>query len=416
MFTRDNNYYGIVNDGLSYIGYTGATAFTQWVNDTFANKYNAQKTFKQIGFGIDPSLPLNPTYEQLELTVRPYTMGAYVDIDSDGPTKHTDGASLSMGKIPTFKHEITMTRKTMREQALLRQRLGRSDDAINETIIKEMFNGVDKLLGGNYNTIAYQRHQIVSTGSLIINAKNNPVGVPLKIDFLGAHRTAHTISNKAAYKLNDGVVEDATSAENSKNFLRNLRDLKRNAERKDFAPSGHWEVCYNTWQNILQIPAIRKLYATYAYPTANEDSQTVFGNLATDDVIRRFIEQQIGAGISVIDAVGTVEFWNSSEHKPDAKNYSAFKEGWMVYVPDGEIGTVQFAAPFYMDTPEAMTALYDGGRTLLRTLFESKTMSYSIGSEVTGLCVPSKTRWMYYFKVEEGATALDVFDDKEFTL
>lgn len=396
MFTRDNNYYGIVNDGLSYIGYTGASAFSQWVNDAFANKYNVKKTFKQLGFGIDPSLPLNPTYEQLELTVRPYTMAAYVDIDSDGPTKSTDGASLSMGKIPTFKHEVTMTRKTMREMALLRQRLGRSDEGINETIIAEMFNGVDKLLGGNYNTIAYQRHQIVSKGELVINANNNPAGVPLAISFgLPAATEGKQAYSKVA---STGVVTENTT--NSPNLIKNLKAIKRHAEQVDYAPAGHWEVSKKTWDDIIELSEIRKLYAMSSFPlTTDATTLATLGGLAADDVIKAFVEQQIGAKIVIVDAVASVEKYDKTTGAIVYANVDSFAEGWMVYVPDGEIGTVQFAAPFYMETPEAMTALYDGGRTLLRTLFESKTMSYSIGSEVTGLCVPNKTRWMYRFQV-----------------
>lgn len=85
----------------------------------FANKYNADATFSQMGFPLNPDIPINPTYEQLEATIRPYTMAAYVDIDSDGPTKSTDGLLLKMGKLPTFKHEITLSRKTLREQMML---------------------------------------------------------------------------------------------------------------------------------------------------------------------------------------------------------------------------------------------------------------------------------------------------------
>lgn len=405
MFSRDNAFYGIVNDGLSSIGYEGVSAFHSYVNDTFAQKYNAAKTFKQLGMSINPNLPLDATYEQLELTVRPYTMGAYVDIDSDGPTKSTDGARLQMGSIPTFKHEVTMTRKTMREQAMLRQRLGgTSDDMINRTIVAEMFNSVDKLLGGNYNTIAYQRHQIVSTGKLIIDGTNNPGGVPLEIDFLNGNYGDHKYNGTPLFEIKGGVVTDV--AANAGNMLKLLRDVKRTAEKRDHAPAGHWEVAQATWDNILQMPKLRELYAVATFPTADSAARTIYAGLATDDALKAFVEQQIKARIKVIDAKGYVEKYNKSEGKIDYVELEAFKEGFMVYVPDGEIGDVQFASPFYMETPGALTALYDGGRTFLRTLFEPKKMNYVISSEVTGLCVPNKVRWMYWFKVDKGAADL----------
>lgn len=395
MFGRDSQYYGIINDGLSAIGYTGASAFDMWVNDTYANKYNMEATFKEMGFALDPSLPISATYEQLEVEVRPYTMAAYVDIDSDGPTKHTDGASLKMGNIPTFKHEITMTRKTMREMAQLREMLnGQSNGTINQTIVSLMFNGVDKLLGGNYNTFAYQRHQIVSNaGKLVINASNNPTGVPLLLDF-GVERKNIDNSNAAYNVDSSGVVTETAKAAD---LLKNLKALRRNAANKDHCPAGHFEVAQKTWDEILQLDSIRELYANVTLITGDASSKTAFGKLATDDVIKQFIEKQIGCRIEVIDAIGSVESFVGGKIKTE--DLPAFKEGYMVYVPDGEIGTAQFGKPFAMSTPGALDAFYDGGRTWLRTIFNDDTMNYVIKSEVTGLCVPNKVRWMYYFLV-----------------
>lgn len=397
MFSRDANYYGILNDGLSAIGYTGATAFDMWVNDVFAQKYNAEKTFKEMGFTLDPSLPISATYEQMEVEVRPYTMGAYVDVDSDGPTKHTDGASLKMGNIPTFKHEVTMTRKTMREMAQLREMLnGQSNGTINETVISLMFNGTDKLIGGNYNTFAFQRHQIVSNkGRLVIDAHNNPAGVPILLDF-GVSST-HVTNGKPIYTVSDDEVTENET--NVKNFLKELRDVKRKASKKDHAPAGHWEVAQTTWDEILQLPYLRTLYATALLPTADESSREFTGQMATDDVLKTFIEKQIEAEIVVNDEIGSVEHFDKSTGKIVTEDIPAFKEGYMVYVPNGEIGTAQFGKPFYMNTPGALVALFDGGRTLLRTVFNDENMNYVVKSEVTGLCVPNKVRWMYYYKV-----------------
>ena len=119
--TRTSDFYDLIAQGLNGLGYT---SFNDWVDDTFREKYNAEATFAQMGFPLNPTLPIRPTYEQLEATVRPYTMAGYVDVDSDGPTKSTDGFSLKMGQIPIFKHEITIDRKVMRDQLTLASYLG----------------------------------------------------------------------------------------------------------------------------------------------------------------------------------------------------------------------------------------------------------------------------------------------------
>lgn len=396
MLTRDSAYYGIINDGLSSIGYRGNNAFDMWVNDAFALKYNSEETFSKLGFPLDPNLPINPTYEQLDVTIRPYTMAGYVDIDSDGPTKSTNGISLKQGRMPTFKHEVTMTRKTMREQMILRQRLGRSDNSINEIVIRELFNGTDKLLGGNYNTVEYQRHQIVSNFKLVIGADNNPGGIPIEIDF--NVDSNHSITGKHAYTkdASGNVTEVEASAAK---LIQNLKDMRRTAKRRDFCPKGHFEMSQLTFDALVSLSAIRKAYAVSMAPAATSDYVEVTMTLATDEAIKRFLEVQLGDPITVIDAVASVEKFNKSTGKMEYKELESFEEGWVVYVPDGAIGSGQFAAPFYIDTPGAVVARFDGGRTLIRQLFNDAKMNYAVGSEVTGLLVPDKTRWMYRFQV-----------------
>ena len=125
MFTRDAQFYDLIGKGLVSLGYTGQGALQGFVDDFFAEKYNAESTFAGLGFPLNPNLPINPTYEQIEATIRPYTMAGYVDIDSDGPSKSVDGLSLKQGGLPTFKHEVTIDRKIMREKLMLAEAIGR---------------------------------------------------------------------------------------------------------------------------------------------------------------------------------------------------------------------------------------------------------------------------------------------------
>ena len=106
MYTRGKEFYDIVAKGLASMGYVdknGVSALTYFIQDMFADKYNAESTFAQMGFPLNPNLPIRPTYEQIEATIRPYTMGTYVDIDSDGNTKSTDGLSLKNGRYPDIQ-------------------------------------------------------------------------------------------------------------------------------------------------------------------------------------------------------------------------------------------------------------------------------------------------------------------------
>ena len=149
------------------------------------------------------------------------------------------------------------------------------------------------------------------------------------------------------------------------------------------------------------MPYFRNLYVTYARPDITDAAnKQAFGSLIDDATLKAFIEARIGAPITVIDAIASVEKFNTTTKKMEYINLQSFNEGVMVYMPDGAIGDIQCGKPIYMETPGARTALYDGGRTLIRQLFEDETMTQVIKSEVTGLVVPNKVRWMYYLDIK----------------
>lgn len=401
--TRDKQFYDIVAKGLASMGYVdknGVSALQYYIQDMFANKYNAERTFANLGFPLNPNIPINPTYEQIEATIRPYTMATYVDIDSDGATKSTDGMSLKMGGLPTFKHEVTLSRKILREKMMLANAIGSTTPEIETTIMELLFNGLDDLLGGNYNTIAYQRHQVVSKkGVLTIGANNNPLGIPLEIDFEVPNKNKKV--SKWYTKNSEGVITQDSKVGVSVDPIKIMRDTKRDSQQKDFAPQGHWEVSKTTWDDMLLMPYFRNMYVMYARPDITDaNNRTAFGALVDDETIKSFIEARIGAPITVIDAISAVEKFNTTTKKVEYTNLQSFEEGVLVYVPDGAIGDVQCGKPIYMETPGARTALYDGGRTLIRQLFNDETMTQVIKSEVTGLCVPNKVRWMYYIDIK----------------
>lgn len=352
-----------------------------------------------MGFPLNPNIPLNPTYEQIEATIRPYTLATYVDIDSDGATKSTDGLSLNMGGLPTFKHEITLSRKILREKMMLMDAIGGSTPEIESTIMELLFNGVDNLLGGNYNTFLYQRNQVVSKkGQLVINASNNPLGIALTIDF-GVPKK--NIKDSVWYKKSDDTVSQDAAVGTTIDPIRVMRQVRRDSEEKDFAPAGHWECSKTTFEDLISLPYFRQMYAVATRPDiSDKNMQLSFANLVPNDTIKKFIEANIGAKIRVIDSISVVESFNKTSKEMEYKNLQSFEEGVLVYVPNESLGDVQCGRPVFMETPGARTALYDGGRTLIRQVFNDETMTQVIKSEVTGLVVPNKVRWFYYLNVK----------------
>lgn len=392
--TRTPQFYDFIAKGLTDYGYTN---LTQYLDDMFAEKYNADKTYEQMGFPLNPSLPIRPTFEQIEVNVRPYTMATHVDIDSDGPTKSTDGIALKMGQLPIWKHEFTIGRKELREQMYLADRIGSATPEIVDVAMEQLFITTDSLLGGNYNTMLYNRHQIVSNGGkLVINAQNSHLGIPLELDF-GVPSKNKKIEAWYTKNASTGAITEKTGI----TPIKTMKNVRRDAEQKDNAPQGHWEVSKTTWDDIMELNYFRKQYALAKRPDIESDTNRLaWAGTIEDSEIKSYIESRIGAKIVVVDHVGYIEKFNTTTKKMEYVNCPSFVEGVMVYVPDGAIGDTQFGRPIYMETPGARTALYDGGRTLIRQVFNDENMIQVIKSEFTGLPVPNKTRWMYYLTVK----------------
>lgn len=392
---RTKDFYDFIGIGLREYGYI---SFSAYLEDMLAEKYNADKTYEQMGFPLNPSIPIRPTYEQMEVNVRPYTMATHVDIDSDGPTKSTDGFALRMGTLPIWKHEFTIGRKELREQMYLADRIGNVTSEIIDVAMEQLFITTDSLLGGNYNTMLYNRHQIVSNGGkLVINSKNSHLGIPLELDF-GVPEKNKKVS--AWYtKASNGKV----SAKENIDPISDLRAIREDAEQKDFMPQGHWEVSKTTWNDVMKLDYFRVMYATAMQSSlagASDEEKKAWASLVPDQVIKTWLESVIGARIEIVDHIGYIEKFNVATKSMNYAECPSFVEGVFVYVPDGAIGDTQFGKPIFMETPGARTALYDGGRTLIRQVFNDENMMQTIKSEFTGLCIPNKTRWMYYLTVK----------------
>jgi len=400
MITRSYEFYDVISQGLAALGFkddVSGSSLTKYLDDMFALKYNADQTFAQEGFPLNPNIPLDSEWEQLNATIRPYTLAAHVDIDSDGPTKSTDGLTLNMGNLPTFKHEVPLSKKTVREKLQLAQRLGALDTDIVDTIMNLFFMSNDSLLGGNYNTVLYMRNQLVSNmANLIINGDNSPLGIPLSIDFGVPQK--NKISS-VWYTVSDGnVVQSAEIVSGSIIPMQVLRNVKKNAETIDFCPTGHWEISKGTKEALISMKYWRDMYTSARY--TDTTNLALLSQQATDDDMIAYISRIIGAPIIVKDHIAQIEKFNTTTKKVEYTNLNSFKDGVMVYVPDGAIGDCQFGKPFAIDMPGAKIGWYDGGRTLLRSIFYPESMSMVVKSEFSGMPVPNKTKWMYYVTIQ----------------
>ena len=410
MIAQKKEFYDLLGQGLAGLGFednSEESALSQYIDTYFADKYNADATMATAGFPLNPNVKLSEFYEQIESSVRQYTIASHVDIDSDGPVKGHGEVTLGAGTIPTWKHKTVTGRKDIKDELRLANRLGGADAQIIDSFMTLFFDSQDKLIGGNHNTMLYLRNMIVSTGKVNIDANNNPAGIPLLIDFCKDYRTKHTTTSKWYTKSEDGTItQDAAvgaSGASGIDPIALMRRIRTNAQQgTDHLPKAcHWECDFLTWEAILAMPYFRQYYTIATRPDISDaTNQLIYGRTIDDDVFKGWFEKLIGSKIVVIDNIASIEKINETTHKTEFIDLRGFEEGAFALVPDGDLGDSQFASPFAIGSSASRVAYFDGGRTMIRTIFDDKHMTYTNNSEFTGLPIPNKTRWQYFLKVK----------------
>lgn len=233
----------------------------------------------------------------------------------------------------------------------------------------------------------------------MIDKKNNPFGIPIELDF--GVPTKNIMESKWYKRAANGTITQNTTVGKSIIPIEVMQDVQTNAEDVDSADPGHWECSKKTWRAIVKLDYFRIGYVLSNRPDITDATQQLaFGKTIPDAKIKAYIEEAIGSTIKVIDDKAFVEKFNPTTRKIDTTEVVSFNDDVLVYVPDGAIGDAQFGKIQVMQTPGARVAFYDGGRTLLRQVFNDENMVQVIKSEVMGLCVPQKTRHMYYLKIQ----------------
>lgn len=384
---RDAAYYDLV--GKSLMG----TTYQEFVDTIFADKYNTPDT---SGFVWDEEIQMDFTYHQLQAELGIYAMATYVDLDSPAPLRGVDGVEINTGKIPRFKHGFKLNEKIIREQMIMAGK-GAFDAAAERAIMNVLYNSTDQLIGGNYNTLTYQRHQAVSTGKLALLNTNNPQGIQnITFDFKVPAANITTKAGNYRWWTDDAYTTEGSSSDP----VADLVALVKAAEDA-YAPVSVLEVSKKGFIRFLGHSKVLIALGYYYNPEAASDAiaTNIAKRLSTEES-RLLLERKLGYAIRVIDHVSAVESYNKTTKLIVKTNISSFDEDAWVLMPDGQIGTIKAVQPIVIQDPAARVALYDGGRTVLTQTFDAKNKYQYIESELTALCVPSNTKYMYYLNIK----------------
>lgn len=385
MTPRDTNYYDLIKYGFANESYQ------EFVDTYLASLYNGRKT---DGFEWDADIQIDFTYHQIQAELGLNTLPTYVDVDSPGVYKHTEGFELSSGTIPRAKHGYALNEKILREEMIFAQRTGRFSTNLSQKMRDLVFDHTAKLIGGNYNGLTYQRDQMVSTGSFVLDASNNPAGIK-NITFSAKIPTTNNVTLTGTKRwFTDDNNTEGTAGDPIKDLKKQVYDLKRKG-----VAGMHFEVDYLTFRRTMEHSKIRTAVALNIYPLADANNIAPLAAMLDESLVKTKLEGIIGCPIKVIDNIVAVEKFDKAEGKVVKEQIRSFKPDVWVLVPDGQLGSIKAVEPIAMPDPAARLAWYDGGRTILKQWYDTRTNTQYIESELTALVVPNKPQYMLYLTI-----------------
>lgn len=360
-----------------------------FIDEVMADKYNALQV---DGFTFAPEMQLDFTFEQVMREVGLNVMANYYDLDSPAVPFANEGLDVYTGSIPRQKAVEYWNEDKYRKLLIAEQRFGGDADRVRNSAVDGLFKTLDSLVGGHTNQLTYQRNQMVSEGKVVINATNNPYGIAGVT--ISAHIPTANIKTLSGAKrwwtsVSDGIYSTEGA---SCDPIGDLQGMVRAARMKGV--TGHFEVETSYLDQILEHGKVKEAIA--AKFTLQSPVAVAAANLFVFDRASRIaaLAAIIGAPIKAIDSLVAVESFNKTTKKVERRQFNAFSDNVLVFVPDGNIGEILTVEPLKI-AGGTYGSFYDG-RLLLTVGIDPVQKCQSFNTEMTSLVVPDKSNFMWY--------------------
>ena len=359
-----------------------------FLNSTMALKYNK---LQLDGFSFEPFMQTDFAYEQIvsELAINP--VAQYYDVDSPALPDAPNGFKSYTGKIPRMKKVEYFNEDKLRKMRLIEDRRSTSASQIAEIAYQQLFITVDSLIGGHTNALTYQRHQAVSTGKFTISATNNPKGIKnVTLDYHIPAANKTTLSSTARWWTN--ASHTSTYEGSASNPVKDMQDIVAKARYAGIR--GHFEIEIDYLKDILGHSKVLGLIGIAALPASDSTSQVAYAGVLSYEQKLNALSLLVGAPIKAIDSLVPIESIDKTEKTMTRSNVNAFEKNVVVFVPDGEIGTVKTVEPIAIDG--GTYGSFYGGKLLLTVGVDFVKKCQSFNTEMTSLVIPSVPQYMWY--------------------
>ena len=382
MDTFTLEYYDLLSRALA-----PGQSVQSFLDDTMARKYNG---LQLDGFAFEPFMQNDTAYTQIVSELALNATAQYYDIDSPAIPDAAPGLKSYTGSIPRMKKVEYFNEAKIREMRRLEDRRSIALTAVREAAYQQLFITVDKLIGGHTNALTFQRHQVVSTGKFTINAANNPKGIQgVTLDFHvpAANKTTIAVTNNKWWTNADKTSEGSASDP--------VKDMEALVEKARMAGvRGHFEIEIDYLKAILNHSAVIAKIGIVVLPAAAAAQQSSYAGVMSYEAKKERLEQLVGAPIKAIDSIVAIDKIDKDNKVIGKTNTRAFEQNVVVFVPDGEIGTVKTVEPIAI--AGGNYASFYGGKLLLIIGADFVYKCQSFNTEMTSLVVPNVPQYMWY--------------------
>ena len=355
--------------------------------DTVLEKYNI---LDLAGFPMAP-LQSSFTFEQTIKALQPNIMASYVALQSDPIPIGTEGFSVNTGTIPRQKSMEVLDEIKTREIFMLANRKDITSDRLTDAAAYQLYVTLDMMFGGHYNSMTYQRHQIVSTGKFATTNANNPRGIQnFTFDAHVPSKNITSLSSTKQWWTDKGTYATEGTASDP------IGDLEAMVDAADDAGIGakHFEIDKVYAKHIVKHSKVVKAIAANIYPMGDETMATAAAaNLSFDRKIQ-VLGEIIGAPIKIQDHIATVQKWDNSAKALKNESMRSFASDVVVLVPDGNLGNTLPVEPLRL--PGGIYGDRMNGALLLSIVYDYQRKIQTYNTELTALVVPDKTPYMFY--------------------
>lgn len=359
-----------------------------FLDDTMALKYNS---LQLDGFEFDPFMQTDLAYEQTVGQLMVNTVAQYYDLDSPAIPDGTPGAKAYTGKMPRMKKVEYFNEDKIRKMRLLEDRRSYSADQVAAIAYEQLFNTIDRLIGGHTNALTYQRHQAVSTGKFTISNANNAKGISgVVLDYHVPSANKTTLSGTARWWTS--TTHTNANEGSAANPVKDLTDIVAKARYNGVR--GHFEVDIDYLKEVLAHSAVLAQIGVSVLPAAGSTAQVSYAGILGYEAKKSALETLIGAPIKAIDSLISTEALDKPSKSIVASTLNSFEKDVFVFVPDGTIGVVKTAEPIAI--AGGNYGSFYGGKLLLTVGVDAVKKCQSFNTEMTSLVIPEAVNQMFY--------------------